>query len=67
MSVVGAQFYSIPVGLQFYSIPVGLPRLFPARYSEWDEAIKGQHLVIEGETRWSRERTIKLQISAECS
>ena len=34
----------------FYSIPVGLHRLYPARYSEWDGAIKGQHLVVEDET-----------------
>ena len=37
----------------FYSIPVGLHPLCPAwysRYSEWDGAIKGQYLVVEGET-----------------
>ena len=50
------------VEAQFYSIPVGLHRLCPARYSEWDEAIKGQYLVVEGETSLSHEPTIKLQI-----
>ena len=41
------------VGAPFYSIPVGLDRLCPARYSrysEWDGAIKGQHLMVEDET-----------------
>ena len=43
----------IVVEAPFYSIPVGLHRLCPARYSrcsEWDGAIKGQHLVGEEET-----------------